>query len=503
MAGYTRSLPNQIGTYSPSILDPIKGQNAGRIKFDLLVVKIGGLGSYKGVTFGKGGSATVPEFKDSSTDDEVFNGRKKDETRKADAEPNSTYADKNESTIDRKPLINDKDNLPSACGEFHDEPKDMKRYKGLGLKDKSNNSKDISKKQYAGFDLTHDTPPEDLNKIFKKGKVKDGNVQNTKANESLDEVTEYKPGKKVLSASAVKRSTKGTKDSNDVGDDPNAAFERNYSSAANHGGFHDEALRPVSGGMKTHEVHKKLTDAGYKTRDSENYHHLSSGSRVKVITSLPKRDPSIPASSDKEKHEGNPLGRVAIVHTGNAKIHNHKDLDDFLGSKYESVTESYFTPKTVHGSEALDNYLGQYTKDLQKSHPLKVLSNHLKDKGFVHTHSDIEAPDIADHHFQHSKTKEKKAIHHVIGFEPRIVLVHPKGHAMLESLDLSGLKKGALHKDLGEPAGKKLSAKEIAIKPGDSPLEKKRKQFAINAKKWHHEESFDIFRSRIKRALLG
>lgn len=48
------------------------------------------------------------------------------------------------------------------------------------------------------------------------------------------------------------------------------------------------------------------------------------------------------------------------------------------------------------------------------------------------------------------------------------------------------LKKGALHKDLGVKKGKKIPASKLKIKKGDSALERKRKQFAINAKKWNH-----------------
>ena len=51
---------------------------------------------------------------------------------------------------------------------------------------------------------------------------------------------------------------------------------------------------------------------------------------------------------------------------------------------------------------------------------------------------------------------------------------------------LSGLKKGALHKTLGVKAGAKIPAKKLKIKKGMSTLEKRRIQFAINAKKWHH-----------------
>lgn len=46
------------------------------------------------------------------------------------------------------------------------------------------------------------------------------------------------------------------------------------------------------------------------------------------------------------------------------------------------------------------------------------------------------------------------------------------------------LKKGALHKDLHIPIGEEIPKKKLKIKETDSPLEKKRKQFAINAAKW-------------------
>lgn len=46
------------------------------------------------------------------------------------------------------------------------------------------------------------------------------------------------------------------------------------------------------------------------------------------------------------------------------------------------------------------------------------------------------------------------------------------------------LKKGALHKELGVKKGEKIPSSKLVIKKTDSPLTKKRKQFAINAKKW-------------------
>lgn len=48
------------------------------------------------------------------------------------------------------------------------------------------------------------------------------------------------------------------------------------------------------------------------------------------------------------------------------------------------------------------------------------------------------------------------------------------------------LKKGALHSDLGVAQGEKIPASKLSIHPGDSPKLKKRKQFALNAKKWNH-----------------
>jgi len=49
---------------------------------------------------------------------------------------------------------------------------------------------------------------------------------------------------------------------------------------------------------------------------------------------------------------------------------------------------------------------------------------------------------------------------------------------------LKNLKKDALHKDLGVPSGEKIPESKLEIKKNDTPLEKKRKQFAINAAKW-------------------
>ena len=48
------------------------------------------------------------------------------------------------------------------------------------------------------------------------------------------------------------------------------------------------------------------------------------------------------------------------------------------------------------------------------------------------------------------------------------------------------LKKGALHQELGVPEGEKIPKGKLAIKNSDTEHERKQKQFAINAAKWHH-----------------
>lgn len=45
---------------------------------------------------------------------------------------------------------------------------------------------------------------------------------------------------------------------------------------------------------------------------------------------------------------------------------------------------------------------------------------------------------------------------------------------------------GSLHRALGVAQGKKIPAKDLANKPGDSAAIKKKKNFARNARKWDH-----------------
>ncbi len=47
-------------------------------------------------------------------------------------------------------------------------------------------------------------------------------------------------------------------------------------------------------------------------------------------------------------------------------------------------------------------------------------------------------------------------------------------------------KVGSLHTLLGVSRKSKIPASRLAIKSGDSPAMKKKKQFALNAKKWNH-----------------
>ena len=53
------------------------------------------------------------------------------------------------------------------------------------------------------------------------------------------------------------------------------------------------------------------------------------------------------------------------------------------------------------------------------------------------------------------------------------------------------VKKGALHEQMGVIEGKKIPTKDlekIVHSKDASPLEKKRAQFALNAKKWDHSK---------------
>lgn len=54
------------------------------------------------------------------------------------------------------------------------------------------------------------------------------------------------------------------------------------------------------------------------------------------------------------------------------------------------------------------------------------------------------------------------------------------------SINIKKANRGLLHKNLGVPKGKKIPANKLAIKKTDSTAVKKRKTFAINAKKWKH-----------------
>jgi len=61
--------------------------------------------------------------------------------------------------------------------------------------------------------------------------------------------------------------------------------------------------------------------------------------------------------------------------------------------------------------------------------------------------------------------------------------------AVKEAIHIKPSHKGLLHKDLGVGAGKKISAKaEEKAKHSSDPAVRKRATFALNARKWHHEE---------------
>jgi len=57
----------------------------------------------------------------------------------------------------------------------------------------------------------------------------------------------------------------------------------------------------------------------------------------------------------------------------------------------------------------------------------------------------------------------------------------------MSTIKIKKSKQGSLHKHLGVPKGKKIPASKLRIKSTDSPAIRKKKQFAINARKWRHE----------------
>jgi hypothetical protein len=68
-----------------------------------------------------------------------------------------------------------------------------------------------------------------------------------------------------------------------------------------------------------------------------------------------------------------------------------------------------------------------------------------------------------------SSSRASKAVSHATGQDP---------------IHIQKSKQGSLHSALGVPQGKPIPASKESIKPGDSPALRKKKQFAINAKKW-------------------
>lgn len=54
----------------------------------------------------------------------------------------------------------------------------------------------------------------------------------------------------------------------------------------------------------------------------------------------------------------------------------------------------------------------------------------------------------------------------------------------LKPIFIKKANRGLLHKELGVAPGKKIPASKLSIKKTDSPAVRKRKQFALNAKKW-------------------
>jgi hypothetical protein len=58
----------------------------------------------------------------------------------------------------------------------------------------------------------------------------------------------------------------------------------------------------------------------------------------------------------------------------------------------------------------------------------------------------------------------------------------------MSSINIKKSKVGSLHKALGVSKYKKIPSSKLSIKSNDSPTMRKKKQFAINSKKWKHEK---------------
>jgi len=56
------------------------------------------------------------------------------------------------------------------------------------------------------------------------------------------------------------------------------------------------------------------------------------------------------------------------------------------------------------------------------------------------------------------------------------------------AIDIKKSKVGSLHRHLGVAKDKKIPRSRLTIKSTDSPAIRKKKQFAINARKWKHED---------------
>ena len=54
----------------------------------------------------------------------------------------------------------------------------------------------------------------------------------------------------------------------------------------------------------------------------------------------------------------------------------------------------------------------------------------------------------------------------------------------MKGIHIKPSKKGSLRKATGTKKGHKIPASKLKVKSNDSPAMKKKKQFALNAKKW-------------------
>ncbi len=179
--------------------------------------------------------------------------------------------------------------------------------------------------------------------------------------------------------------------------------------------------------------------------------------------------------------------RDSVIQRGGT--YGHDDWDYFLKKGIEKVKAQ--KAKDLYG--IVEDDMGQL------KHPGKVTkinSNNITMKGVPFPvlgisdtgHKQLMLPE-KDYIYK-GKTVTEFPLQQNGGFLKNSSMVMDYGKS---GINIKPSHKGLLHKDLGVAKGKKIPSSKLAIKSTDSPAVKKRKQFAINAKKWNKgQEGLDL-----------